>query len=274
MVKIWIVFTTIYFTFVYNVRSVNVTVAAAQILGLDSDLPGNLVRIEDAIISASSMGADIIVFPETILLGWVNPDAWNMSLPIPNNRTEYLGQLAKQYDVFICIGLAELSQDGNNLYDTSILIGNNGDIIGKHRKINILTQLMTPPYTPGNMSDIGVVDTEYGKIGLLICADTFKDDIIDTMKSFEPDLLLVPYGWADTVNNWPQHENDLKNLVYNVSVNLGCPVVGTDLIGEISHGPWFGQTYAGGSVIADAKNNFVKVGKDRNVDIVIHTLQM
>eukprot|EP01084_Bolivina_argentea_P105325 188582_1 len=258
----------------YKVRSMNVTVAAAQIIGLDSDLPGNLVRIKDAIEQASSLGAEIIVFPETILLGWVNPEAWNLSLPIPNNRTQYLGQLAKQYNVFLCVGLAELSQDGNNLYDTSVLIDNNGNVIGKHRKINILTWLMTPPYTPGNISDISVIETKFGKIGLLICADTFEQSILNTMKSFSPDLLLVPYGWADTVDKWPQHEYDLKNVVNNASEIVGCPVIGSDLIGQISHGPWFGQTYAGASVIADNKNNFVKVGKDRNVDIVIHTLQI
>ena len=94
------------------------------------------------------------------------------------------------------------------------------------------------------------------------------------MKSFKPDLLLVPYGWSVTVGDCPKAENDLKDRVYIASLTVNCPLIGSDSVGEITHGPAFGSTYCGASVIADAKNNIVKVGKDRDVDIVIHTLHL
>ena len=112
--------------------------------------------------------------------------------------------LAKKYNTYLCVGLCE--KEGENLYDSVILIDSKGKILLKHRKINILSELMTPAYTPGE--NINAVQTEYGKIGLLICADTFKEDIIGKMAELKPDLLLVPYGWAAPENSacrycWP-----------------------------------------------------------------------
>ena len=264
-------------------HAASVRVGSAQIFGLDSDLWGNLLRIENAIADASSKGVDILVFPETILLGWVNPVAWNMSLPIPNNRTKYLGSLAVEYNMYICVGMAELVEP--NLYDTAVLFEPmNGEIILKHRKINILTSLMTPPYTPGLVSNVSTVYVQkYNMtIGVLICADTFESSILLQMKSLNPDLLLVPYGWAATALQWNNNYGEsLKDTVTNASLTVGCPVVGTDLIGEISHGPWTGKIYGGNSVICDYKKENVYgndtqciVGKDRNYDILVEDIQL
>ena len=66
--------------------------------------------------------------------------------------------------MFLCVGIAE--KDGNALYDSAVLIDDRGTILLKHRKINILTHLMEPSYTPGK--DIQAVDTRLGRIGLLI----------------------------------------------------------------------------------------------------------
>ena len=76
------------------------------------------------------------------------------------------------------------------------------------------------------------------------------------------------------MNDWPAHLLDLQYTVGNASKTVGANTIGADLIGEISHGPWFGQTYGGGSVIADRKGNILKVGKDRDYDIVIHTFDI
>ena len=100
-----------------------------------------------------------------------------------------------EYDFFIthlCIGLAE--KDGKRLYDSVLLIDDTGQILLKHRKINLLSELMTPPYTAGD--DVHVVETKFGKIGLLICADTHDHGILKRMAAAQPDLLLVPYGYA------------------------------------------------------------------------------
>jgi len=236
-----------------------------QIFCLDGDRRGNFVRIENAIGEAKDAGADIACFPETALLGWVNPDAHKRAYSIPGEDSDRLCKLAENYNLHLCIGLAE--KQGGNLYDSALLIDNKGNILLKHRKINLLTELMNPPYTPGNNVDI--IETEFGKIGLLICADTHDNKILKRMAALKPDLLLVPYGYAAVEDDWPGHGKELEKVVTNTARKTKAYVIGTNLVGEITHGPWNGRIYGGQSVAADGTGRVVAIAKDRDRDIII-----
>lgn len=247
-----------------------IRIAMCQIFTLDGDRSGNFVRIENAIREAKDADANIICFPETTILGWVNPDAHKRAYPIPGKDSQRLCELAKKYETYLCAGLAE--KNGTNLYDSVILIDNKGRILLKHRKINILTELMTPPYTPGK--DVNTVETEFGKIGLLICADTFEDEILKRMAALKPDLLLVPYGWAAEENEWPEFGKKLENVVTEAARKSGAPVVGTDLVGQITRGPWKDRVFGGQSVAADKNGKTLAIAKDRDRDIKIASIRI
>ena len=242
-----------------------VRVAMCQIFSLDGDRSGNFVRIENAITEAKDAGADIICFPETVILGWVNSDAHERAHPIPGEDSDRLCELAKKYQAHLCAGLAE--KDGLNLYDSAVLINDKGQILLKHRKMNILTELMTPPYTAGNQ--VNTVETKFGKIGLLICADTHKDKILNRMAALKPNLLLVPYGYAERESKWPAHGKQLEKVVKKAAWKSGAPVVGTNLVGEITRGPWKGRIFGGHSVAADKNGKTLTIAADRDRDIKI-----
>ena len=244
--------------------------AICQIFCLDGDRRGNFIRIENAILEGKDAGADIACFPETAIFGWVNPDAHKRACPIPGEDSDRLCKLAKDYDIHLCIGLAE--REGRRLYDSAVLIGNKGDILLKHRKINLLTELMNPPYTPGR--NIDVVETGFGKVGLLICADTHDSKILKRMAALKPDLLLVPYGYAATENEWPGHGKELQKVVTNAARKTKAFVIGTNLVGEITNGPWKGRIYGGQSVTADRTGRVVSVAKDRDRDINIISINI
>ena len=242
-----------------------VKVAMCQIFSLDGDRNGNFVRIENAIGQAKDAGAKIICFPETIILGWVNSDAHERAYSIPGKDSERLCELAKDYQTYLCVGLAE--KEGRNLFDSAVLIDDKGQILFKHRKINVLTELMSPPYTAGK--DVNAVETKFGKIGLLICADTHKDEILNHVATMKLDLLLVPYGYAALENEWPGHGKELENVVTRTAEKTAAPVVGTNLIGEITKGPWKGRIYGGHSIAADKTGKIISIAKDRDRDINI-----
>ncbi len=126
---------------------------------------------------------------------------------------------------------------------------------------------MTPPYAQGRPEDIGVVDTEFGRIAVLICADTFSDAFVEKMKTLKPDLMLVPYGWAAPNDQWPQHSKLLEDLVKKRAAQVGCPMAGVDLVGEMTHGPWTGQTYGGSSFVADGDGRILLTLRDRDSDM-------
>lgn len=245
-------------------------IAMAQIFCLDGDRSGNFVRIENAIREARAGEVDIVCFPETVILGWVNFDAHERAHPIPGEDSERFCELAKRYEIYLCAGLAE--KCGAKLYDSAVLIDEKGRILLKHRKINILTELMSPPYTPGN--EVNAVDTEFGKVGLLICADTHKNDILERMADLKPELLLVPYGYAEKEENWPEHGKELVRVVKNAGLKTGAVVIGPNLVGEITKGPWKGRIFGGHSVAADKNGKTLTIGADRDRDIRIISIGM
>jgi len=240
-------------------------IAVCQILAFDGDREGNFRRIEYALDDARAGRADIAAFPESVILGWENPDAHRLATPIPGADSDRIAALARKYSLMISIGLDE--KEGERLYDSAILVDHMGKLLWKHRKLNVLAELMDPPYTVGTPEGIGAVDAEYGRICLVICADTFVDTYAERVAQLKPDLVLVPYGWAATVDEWPAHEKDLERLVARRAQMWKCPVVGTDLVGVMMHGPWTGKTYGGASVVADGSGRVLALLRDRDVEV-------
>lgn len=236
-----------------------------QIVCIDGDRRGNLARIELAVGEAAQAGADIACLPETAIYGWVNPEAHQRAHPIPGEDSQFLCEIAGRYGIHLCVGLAE--KEGPDLYDSALLIDRAGRVLLKHRKIILLSELMTPPYMPG--SEVQVAETEFGRIGVLICADTHEAKILSKMAKLEPDLLLVPYGYAAQEQSWPGHGRELERVVTNAAKAVAAPAIGTNLIGGITHGPWSGRTYAGHSVAADRTGRILATGRDFDREIVV-----
>ncbi len=243
----------------------SIRVAMCQIFILDGDRMGNFVRIENAIAEAKDNGADIICLPESVILGWGNPDAHKRACPIPGDDSNRLCELAKKYQAYVCAGLDEKDED--KLYGSAILIDDKGEILLKHRKLEVLPELMYPPYTAAKEVN-AVIDTRFGRIGLLICADTHKNEILGRMAKLKPDLLLVPYGYVEEEKKWPGHGLELQKVVKNAA-RTGAAVVGTNSVGEVTKGPWAGRVYGGQSVAVDGTGKILATAKDRDRDVKI-----
>lgn len=242
-------------------------IALCQIFILDGDRRGNFVRIENAIAEAKSKGAELICFPEASMLGWLNHDAHTRACTIPGPDSDQLCDLAKKYAIYLCIGIEEF--ESGRLFNSALFIDNRGQILLKHRQVNIPQKLMSPPYTAASESDIATVNTKFGKIGLLICADTHREDILDRVAALKPNLLLVPYGYAEDEQKWPAHRETFHNVVINAAKRTGAAVLGTNPVGRISRGPWAGRVYGGHSIAVDKAGSIIDTAKDRDRDIKI-----
>lgn len=239
-------------------------VAACQIL-VDGDPEAAMERIDQALALAHADGAHIALFPEACLFGWVNPAAHGLADPIPGATTERLGQLARKHDIMLALGLAE--RDGENLHNAAVLIDRDGALLLKHRKLNILSELMQPSYVPGESARDSVVQTRYGRIGLLICADTFQDESVAELASSSPDLVLVPYGWAAPEADWPGHGKSLHAWIRATARRTKAPVLGVDSVGEIVTGPWKGYPLGGQSAFSNAEGELAGPLADREPEL-------
>ena len=234
-------------------------------LSVSGDYAGNMQAVDRALGLAASDGADLACFPEACLFGWVNPDAHQLADSIPGPTSDRLGELARRHGLMVAIGVAE--REGGRLYDSALLIDRDGGILLRHRKVNILSELMEPPYTPGSDASASVVDTRLGRIGMLICADTFQDVTVGEIAAAGPQVVLVPYGWAAPLQDWPQHGANLHSWVAHTARRVQAPVVGVDAIGEIEHGPWTGYLYGGQSVVCDRTGEVILVLADREPEV-------
>ena len=249
-----------------------IRVAICQTLCIDDDREGNLRRIAYAVEEAAAQGAQLACFPETAVLGWVNPAAHELADPVPGPTSDRLAALAREHRILLVVGLAE--KDGDRLYDSALLIGADGAILAKHRKVNVLEELMDPPYTCGAAGAATVADTPLGRIGLLICADVFQEELPAALAAAAPDLVVVPFGWAADRGAWPGHADSLHAWISRTARVTGAPVIGPNLVGAISNGPWTGMTYGGRSAAADAAGTILGELRDRDAEVRVFSIKL
>jgi len=140
----------------------------------------NLEKIERAVMKAKKHRAELVVFPELSLTGYVLRDQiYELAEKIPGPSTRVIEGLARKNGIYIVFGMPELSEKTQaTLYNTAVLIGPEG-FIGKYRKMYLPTHSVFEEkryFRPGYQ--ISALDTKLGKIGLIICYDIYFPEVV------------------------------------------------------------------------------------------------
>jgi predicted amidohydrolase len=139
----------------------------------------NLKRIEQLSIEAKNQGADLAIFPEMCLTGYVILDqVYQLAEEIPGPSTRQIEELTKKTGMHIIFGMPELSEKAQAvIYNTAVIVGPKG-LIGKYRKMYLPThsvfeekRYFRPGYEPSSFQ------TKLGNIGLTICYDIFFPEV-------------------------------------------------------------------------------------------------
>ena len=141
-------------------------------------------KVCSLIEEARENGADLIVFPEAMIPAYpywpkdlgTGPERklvldaymelYKNSVEIPSEDTETLSSAARKAGAHLIIGVNE--REGGTLYNTILYIDKTGAIIGKHRKLLSIDSEKCI-WGMGGAEDIGVFDTELGKLGGFFC---------------------------------------------------------------------------------------------------------
>ncbi|MCC6487221.1 MAG: carbon-nitrogen hydrolase family protein [Candidatus Hydrogenedentes bacterium] len=246
-------------------------VAMIQMDVIDGDLAENTRRAEKSIREAADQKADLVCLPEAADLGWLYQKARENAQPIPGAYTDLLSNLAKELNVWICGGCLE--KDGEKTFNSAILIDRSGAIVLKHRKISTLPKLTAHLYDAGNSGDIKVVDTEFGRVGVTICADNFN--IVHPQKVADQGawLLITPHGFAEKQEDLLDNGVAFINHIKNVASKTKLWVVGTNTaLSEVAGGDWKGYLHSGASTIADPAGKAKVIGRFLEPDLVIYDI--
>jgi len=167
----------------------------------------------EATTAAAAERADLILFAELAATPGDNNDDPEHDLPlgqaVPGEVTDRLGTLARRHQVYVGIGMLE--REGNCLYDTAVLLGRDGDLGLKYRRIQ--------PQWHGSKADPNVyrqgdempmASTEFGRLCFAICGDLFDDAIAARIRQISPDYVLWPIARNFSDGSFNQDKWDLE----------------------------------------------------------------
>ena len=140
------------------------------------------------IAQAAKQKADLVVLPETLTYYGTGLKMHECAEPVPGPSTAFFGLLAKQHRLHIVAGLIE--QEGPAMYNVAVLIGPDGQLIGKYRKVCLPRGEIEAGLTPG--SEYPVFETALGKIGMMVCYDGFFPEVARELSVNGAEIIAWP----------------------------------------------------------------------------------
>jgi predicted amidohydrolase len=247
----------------------SVRAAAIPLNAQPGDLQGNLAKIAEAASRAAAGGAQLALFPELSITGFIpnHPTgdhaqwlraalraARYAALPLTSPAIDSLTRIAAQSQILIAAGLLE--DAGNLLHNTHLLIGPDG-LLGAWRKLHI--PMFEMPFYNGG-SGLAVAETPLGRIGVNICFDALFPESTRLLACQNVEIVLFPFaadpppGTVDAWADWalpPLKARCVENCVFGLAANYRGQVacVGVEQTfpgGAAAIGPR-GETMAGPS---------------------------
>jgi len=219
-----------------------VTVAACQLGPVLGEVAANLRQVEAAVLVAVGAGAEVVVLPELVTTGYVFgsvQEARGLAEPVDGPSLQAITTLAAEHDLVIAGGFAELAA-GDEVYNSAFLIDRSG-VRAVYRKAHLWADERRW-FKPGRQPS-PVVDTDRGRIGILICYDLEFPEWTRIAALAGADLLCVPTNWPASPRPHGERPIEVVRAQATASVDRVF-VVACDRVG-----PERGVDWVGGSAI-------------------------
>lgn len=166
-------------------------VAVAQMNSMSGEVARNLEKAEKLVRAAASLGAKLVVLPETFSTGFdIGQDVLNFAEPIPGKTTDHISALCRELRVFFFASLIEREKD--RCFNTGVFIGPDGQLVAKYRKVHLFhseKQMFIEGYEPA------IIETELGTFGLTICMDLLFPEYIRGLVLNGAEYILNTTNW-------------------------------------------------------------------------------
>jgi predicted amidohydrolase len=148
----------------------------------------NCRQFEPLLAEAAKQKADLVVLGETITNVNLGKTYAECAEPIPGPSTDYFGELAKKHNLYIVVGLVE--RDKHLVYNVAVLLGPDGKLVGKYRKVCLPRQELMVGVTAGH--EYPVFDTKFGKVGMMVCYDGFFPEVARELSNRGAEVIAWP----------------------------------------------------------------------------------
>jgi len=266
-----------------------VSVAAAQMgpIAKSETRASCVKRLLAMMREAKGRGAELVVFPELALTSffprWViddeaELDSW-YEAAMPGAETAVLFEEAKKNRIGFYLGYAELAIEDNRKrrFNTSILVDQAGQIIGKYRKVHLPGHAEPQPnrrhqhlekryFEPGNLG-FPVWRAFGGVVGMCICNDRRWPETYRVMGLQGVEMVMLGYntpmdhtGYADI--------DGLTSFHNHLSMQAGAYQNSTWVVGTAKCGNEEGSNMIGQSVIVAPSGEIVAMATSIEDEVI------
>ncbi|MGO2306606.1 MAG: carbon-nitrogen hydrolase family protein [Providencia sp.] len=219
----------------------------------------NLNKACEAIQKAAQGGADMVLLPE-MFMAFVPPDTGisyaDIAEPINGPFVSQLAKTAKENGIYVTCGIYESAlNEPKRAFNTTIMLNRQGELVYHYQKTHLYDAFSYQESLNIIQSNnkLEPIETEFGKIGILVCYELRFPEVARKLALAGADLLLVPTAWV----SGPLKEEHYQGLVKIRALENTIPVCACDQTGNI---------FIGRSLICDAMGvTIASAGYDETV---------
>ena len=171
-----------------------ISVATVQMAPALGQMEDNLIKMSEVMTRvATEQPVDLIVFPELITTGYeVGPRFPELAQRIPGPTVNLMAQRASELGVHVAFGMVSKEKVESILYNTAVLIGPDGDIVGQYNKMHLRGEERIA-FRPGYR--LNVFETTFGVVGLMVGWDLAFPEVARGLVLEGAELLVVCASW-------------------------------------------------------------------------------
>jgi predicted amidohydrolase len=225
-------------------RTKGLLVGLGQLPVVMGDKKANVAALLRGVEDAAGAGCDVAVFPECSMAGWLSSSARTAAEEIPGPLTRKLSEAAKRHKMAVVAGLEE--REGDRVYNSAVMIGRDGALLAKHRKINEL-EIGLRVYTRG--AALGVFEFEGRTTALDICADSWNPVVTDALALMGARVIFSPSAWAVEPGGESTNIAWIQEMYRQRTAGRDLFILSPNGVGAVTEGPWKGRILQGNSLV-------------------------
>jgi predicted amidohydrolase len=166
----------------------------------------NVERFGALVAEAAKGKPDFVCLPEGITVVGTGKTYVDVAEPVPGPTTRSLGKVAARHGTYIVAGIYE--REGEAVYNTCVLLGRDGTLVGKYRKVCIPREEIDGGITPGR--DYPVFETDKGRVGMMVCWDVHFPEVARELARRGAEVIFLPiWGGNETLARARAIENQV-----------------------------------------------------------------
>jgi predicted amidohydrolase len=178
-------------------------------LAIRDTLRKNILTASKQILKAAKLEPAFIALPEYFSVPGCMENfnsAKEISKQTHDQTIGFLSEISKQIGKIYLLGGTVVEEEAGLFYNTTTL-WRNGVLLAKYKKINPIEGEIKAGIARGNQSL--VLDTDFCKLGLVVCADMFDEVLVEKIASMGAEVIYLPVaamGTHPTVKGHPLTE--------------------------------------------------------------------